>query len=94
MMTIEFWKSAGESAIRAAAAAALAVIGTDQLVSALGIDWGQLAGIALLSGIVSILTSLVVPTPEIRAARREAARLEEEAAKAAVKPARKTTKKA
>lgn len=31
IMTIEFWKSAGETAIKAAAAAALGVIATDQL---------------------------------------------------------------
>lgn len=91
VLTIEFWKSAGESALKATAAAALGVIATDQLISALGVDWGQVAGIALLAGIVSILTSIAVPTPEVRAAKREAARLEAEAAK---KPARKTTKKA
>ena len=99
IMTIAFWKSAGEAAIKAAAAAALAVIGTDQLVSALGVDWGQVLGIALLAGIVSILTSIVVPTPEVREARREAARLEAaaveaEAQAAAKKTTRKTTKKA
>ena len=76
VMTIEFWKSSGEAAIKAAAAAALGVIGTDQLVSALGVDWSQVLGIALLAGIISILTSIVVPTPEVRAARREADRLE------------------
>lgn len=80
IMTADFWKSAGEAAIKAAAAAALGVIGTDQLVSAIGVDWGQVGGIALLAGIVSILTSVVVPTPEARAAKREAVRLEAEAA--------------
>jgi hypothetical protein len=94
LLTIEFWKSAGEAAIKAAAASALAVIGTDQLVSAIGVDWAQVGGIALLAGIVSILTSVVVPTPEVRAAKREAVRLEAEAAAKAAKPARKTTKKA
>lgn len=91
VLTIEFWKSAGEAALKAAAAAALGVIATDQLVSALGVDWGQVAGIALLAGIVSILTSIAVPTPEVRAAKREAARLE---AEAAAKPKRSPAKKA
>ena len=72
IMTITFWKSAGETAIKAAAASALAVIGTDQLVSALGVDWGQVAGIALLAAVVSLLTSIVVPAPETRAAKRQA----------------------
>ena len=90
MMTIAFWKTAGETALRVAAAAALGVIGTSEL-SALDVDWGQIGGIALLAGIVSLLTSISIPTPEVRAAKREAARLEAEKAK---KPARKPAKKA
>jgi hypothetical protein len=102
VMTVEFWKSSGEAAIKAAAAAALAVIGTDQLISAMAVDWTQVVGVALLAGVVSILTHIVVPTPEVRAAKREAVRFEAEKAEAAAKaaadkaakPARKTTKKA
>lgn len=100
MLTIEFWKSAGETAVKAAAAAALGVIGSSELLSAVAVDWAQVGGIALLAGIVSILTSIVVPAPEVRAAKREAARAEAEAAavaatKAAVKKsAAKATKKA
>jgi hypothetical protein len=98
IMTADFWKSSGEAAIKAAAAAALAVIGTDQLLSAMSVDWTQVGGVALLSGVVSILTSIVVPTPEVRAAKREAARVEATrqaaAAKKATKPAaKKATKK-
>lgn len=101
MLTIAFWKSAGETAIKAAAAAALGAIGSSELLTAVSIDWAQVGGIALLAGIVSILTSIVVPSPEVRAAKREAARLEAEAAavaatKAAVRnsAAKKATKKA
>lgn len=100
MLTIEFWKSAGETAIKAAAAAALGAIGSSELITAVSVDWTQVGGIALLAGIVSILTSIVVPSPETRAAKREAARVEAEAAavaatKAAVrKSAAKATKKA
>jgi hypothetical protein len=90
MMTSAFWKTAGETAIRVAAAAALGVIGTSEL-SALDVDWAQIGGIALLAGIVSLLTSISIPTPEVRAAKREAARLQAEKAK---KPARKPAKKA
>jgi hypothetical protein len=82
VMTVEFWKSSGEAAIKAAAAAALAVIGTDQFISAMSVDWTQVGGVAMLAGIVSILTSIVVPTPEARAAKREAVRLEAERAEA------------
>ena len=87
IMTADFWKSAGETAIKAGAAAALAVIGTDQLISAMSVDWAQVGGVALLAGIVSVLTSVVVPTPEVRAARKEAARVEAEAKAAAEKKA-------
>lgn len=72
IMTVEFWKTSGEAAIKAAAAAALAVIGTDQFLSAMSVDWTQVGGIALLAGVVSILTSIVVPDAGTRAARREA----------------------
>lgn len=75
IMTAEFWKNSGEAAIKAAAAAALAVIGTDQLISAMTVDWGQVGGVALLAGVVSILTSVVVPDPKTRALRREAKQL-------------------
>jgi hypothetical protein len=73
IMTVGFWKSAGEAAIKAAAAAALGVIGADQLISAMSIDWSAVGGVALLASIVSVLTSVVVPTPEVRTARRVAA---------------------
>jgi len=90
MITIQFWASALETAVKAAAAAALAIIGSDQLITASAIDWTQVGGVALLAGIVSILTSIVVPTPEVRAAKREAASLEaQRAAQAAKKSAPK-----
>lgn len=72
IMTADFWKTSGEAAIKAAAAAALAVIGTDQFISAMAVDWAQVGGVALLAGVVSLLTSIVVPDAQTRAARREA----------------------
>lgn len=89
IMTVGFWKSAGEAAIKAAAAAALGVIGADQFLSAMSIDWSAVGGVALLASIVSVLTSVVVPTPEVRTARRVAAAV---AAKAPAK-AKTGTKK-
>ena len=89
MMTIEFWKSATENAIRAAAAAAIGVLGTDQLISAIGVNWAEIGGIALMAGIVSILASVAIPAPETRAAKRalqaEESKRATEAAQAAAK---------
>lgn len=85
IMTAEFRKSTGETAIKAAAAAALGVIGADQFITAMSVDWTQVGGVALLAGIVSILTAIVAPNPDIRAAKREAVRLEAEARAAAEK---------
>jgi len=73
IMTVDFWKSTGEAAIKAMAAAALGVIGTDQFLTAMNVDWGTVGGVALLAGIVSVLTAIVAPNPDIRAARRAAA---------------------
>jgi hypothetical protein len=71
IMTAKFWSHAVETGIRSAAAAALAVIGTDQLISALSIDWSQVVGVAVLAAVISVLTSVVVPQPEVREMRRE-----------------------
>lgn len=70
IMTIAFWKSAGERAIKTVAQTALAVIGTDQLISAIDVNWGEVGGVALLAGILSILTSIIVPAAETKAAIR------------------------
>lgn len=67
-MTVAFWKSAGERAIKTAAQAAIALLGTDQFVSALDVNWAEVGGIALLAGVLSILTSIVVPAESTRAA--------------------------
>lgn len=93
IMTAEFWKSTGETAIKAAAAAALGVIGTDQLITAMSVDWSQVGGVALLTAIVSVLTAIVAPNPDIRAAKREAVRLEAEAKAAAEKKAAAASKR-
>lgn len=93
IMTVDFWKSTGEVAVKAAAAAALGVIGTDQFLTAMNVDWVQVGGVALLAGIVSILTAIVAPNPDVRAAKREAVRLEAEAKAAAEKKAAAAAKR-
>ena len=68
IMTSTFWTSTVEVAIKAAAAAALGVIGANELLSATGVDWTQVGGVAVLAAIVSILTAIVAPNPDVRAA--------------------------
>ena len=70
IMTVAFWKSAGERAIKTAAQAAIAVIGAGQFLSAAEVDWGNVGGIALLSGILSLLTSITIPSSETKNAVR------------------------
>ena len=70
IMTVAFWKSAGERAIKTAAQAAITILGTDQFVSAMDVNWVEVGGIALLAGILSILTSIVIPAAETKAAVR------------------------
>ena len=95
LTTQRFWASALEGAVRAAAAAALAVIGTDQLISALGIDWTQVAGVALLAGVIALLTAVAIPDHEVREERRELKMRMQAASKAsAAKPAAKSATKA
>ena len=70
IMTVAFWRSAAERAIKTAASAAVAVIGTEQFASASNIDWSNVGGIALLAGVISILTSITIPTSDVTAAIR------------------------
>lgn len=70
IMTVAFWKSAGERAIKTAAQAAIAILGADQFVSALDVNWAEVGGVSLLAGILSILTSIVLPAAETKAAVR------------------------
>lgn len=70
IMTAAFWKSAGERAIKTAAQAAIAVIGAGQFLSASEVDWGNVSGIALLAGVLSLLTSITIPSQETKNAVR------------------------
>lgn len=105
IMTRTFWTSTIEVAIKAAAAAALGVIGANELLTVTGVDWAQVGGVAVLAAIVSILTAIVAPNPDIRASRREAqlkaarqaaeekAAAEKKAATSAKRPRKAATKK-
>lgn len=68
-----FWASAGERAIKTVAQTALAILGTDQLISALEVNWVEVGGVALLAGILSLLTSIAIPGADTKAAIRSEA---------------------
>ena len=56
--TTAFWKSTAERALKSAAQTALVVIGGDQLVNAISVDWLDVGGFALGGAALSVLTSL------------------------------------
>lgn len=65
-----FWASAIERAVKTLAQTAIAVIGTEQFISAVDVNWTEVGGIALLAGVLSILTSIALPAAETKAAVR------------------------
>ena len=70
-----FWASAGERAIKTVAQTALALLGTSQLVSVIDVNWAEVGGVAVLAGILSLLTSVALPAEETKSAiRAEAAK--------------------
>ena len=70
-----FWASAGERAIKTVAQTALALLGTSQLVSVIDVNWAEVGGVAVLAGILSLLTSIALPAAETKSAiRAEAAK--------------------
>ena len=86
-----FWASAGERAIKTFAQTALALLGTTQLISVIDVDWAEVAGVSVLAGVLSILTSVALPAAETKVSVRAEADAKATAAKPAVK---KVTKKA
>ena len=57
IFTKTFWAYAGERAIKTVAQAALAVIGTGA-VGILAVDWQGVVSVAVMAGVVSVLTSI------------------------------------
>ena len=62
MKTKEFWKAAALRAIRTVAQTAIASIGTAAVMSE--VNWAVVGSASLLSGILSILTSIATGLPE------------------------------
>ena len=57
----EFWKAAGIRALRTICQTAVATIGTTAVISE--VDWLTVGSTSLLSGILSILTSIATGLP-------------------------------
>lgn len=62
-MDRHFWKAAGMRAIRTIAQTAVASIGTAAVLS--DVDWKVVISAAVLSGILSLLTSIATGLPEV-----------------------------
>ena len=57
IFSLEFWRYAGERAIKTVAQSAIAVLGTGSI-GLFAIDWVSLASVSLGAGLLSILTSV------------------------------------
>ena len=69
VMTAAFWKMAGERAIKTVAQSALAFLGSGT-VGLFEINWCNLSSVVLGAGLLSILTSIAIPSAETRNAVR------------------------
>lgn len=63
MWTKDFWVATGNRAIRTVAQTAIASIGTAAVLS--DVNWIHVLSAAVLAGVVSILTSIVLGIPEV-----------------------------
>lgn len=64
-MNQQFWKAAAIRAVRTVAQSALSVIGVSAYMS--DVNWKAVASVSLLSGIISILNSIMTGLPEVDA---------------------------
>ena len=62
-MTKKFWYSAGIRALRTVAQTAVATIGTSAVLT--DVNWGLVVSASVLSGILSVLTSIATGLPEV-----------------------------
>ena len=58
-----FWKASAYRALRTVCQAAIAVIGSAAILSA--VDWKMVVSASILAGILSILTSIATGLPEV-----------------------------
>lgn len=66
--TKEWLGMAAERAIKTIAQTALATIAATQVLGLFQVDWAQVASVALLAGVMSILTSVAFPSKEMKQA--------------------------
>lgn len=59
----EFWKAAGSRAVRTMAQTAIATMGTSAFMQ--DINWYLVGSASLISGIISVLTSIATGLPEV-----------------------------
>lgn len=67
-LTKEWLSMAAERSIKTVAQTALATITATQVFGLFQVDWTQVASVALLAGVMSILTSIAVPSKELKEA--------------------------
>lgn len=68
-MNATYWGLVAERAIKTVAQTALASIAATGALNALALDWAEIGGVALLAGILSVLTSVALPTNELKNAK-------------------------
>ena len=66
--TKEWLSMAAERAIKTVAQTALATIAATQVLGLFQVDWDQVVSVSLLAGVMSVLTSIAVPSKELKAA--------------------------
>ena len=66
--TKEWLLMAAERSIKTVAQTALATIGAAQVLGLFEVDWTQVVSVALLAGAMSVLTSIAVPSKELKEA--------------------------
>jgi hypothetical protein len=68
-MTTAFWSMVAERAIKTVAQTGLASITASGVLNAMEIDWVAVGGVSLLAGILSVLTSVAIPSNELKNAK-------------------------
>lgn len=64
IMSKEFWRAAGIRAVKTVCQTTVALIGTTTLISS--VDWKTVVSASIMSGVVSLLTSISTGLPEVK----------------------------